>query len=348
LILSLTITKGNTMKKLILSTALASACLLGAAQAEVKTKGKMELTLGSGETPAANPVNDGTTIGWEANLSWAATKELDSGLTMAAGANIESGESKVMDAPYMTFTSGNTTFGFAQDTVFTIDDTTIVPSVDGQHIEDTNKSLGLKFKHNGNTIHDTNLMGITHKGDAGSFTIAYSPKVGDSSMGNDSAPGSVAKTGSGMAIGFKGSLGVEGLDAVVARTTRDTDSLDSKEVSSTTIGAKYNFGSFTVGAQQTDYDDQAGNALSTYAAGSDAKSKSIAITFAATDQISLGLQRAEISGTGLTTDEEATAFSIGYDLGGALAVVRLTQGENVGGTTGNDGEAIELRIAQSF
>jgi hypothetical protein len=337
------------MKKLILSTALASACLFGAAQAEVKMSGALEVTLGSGEHPAAsNPVNDGTTIGWEANLSWDATKELDSGLTMKAGANIESGESKVMDAPYMTFTSGNTTFGFAQDTVFTIDDTTIVPTVDGNHIEDANKSLGIKFKHNANTIHDSNLVGITQKTDVGSFTIAYSPKNADSTMGNDSDPEEAAKSGSGMAIGFKGSFGVEGLDAVIVRNAKDTDSLDSKEISSTSIGAKYNFGSFTVGAQQTDYDDQAGNALGTFASGSDAKAKSLAVTFAATDQISLGIQRADLSGTGVTKDEETTAYTVGYDLGGALVSLRLTSTENLGGSSGVDGEAAEIRIKQKF
>jgi hypothetical protein len=337
------------MKKLILSTALASACLFGAAQAEVKMSGALEVTLGSGEHPAtSNPVNDGTTIGWEANLSWDATKELDSGLTMKAGANIESGESKVMDAPYMTFTSGGTTFGFAQDTVFTIDDSTIVPSVDGNNIEDANKSLGIKFGHNKNTIHDTNLMGLTHKTDAGSFTIAYSPKVGDSTMGNDSDPEEAAKSGSGIAIGFKGSLGVEGLNAVVYQNKLDTDSLDSKEISSRSIGASYNFGSLTVGAQQTDYDDQAGNALGTYASGNDAKGKSLAVTFAATDQISLGIQRAELSGSGVTKDEETTAYTVGYDLGGALVSLRLTSTENVAGSSGVDGEAAEIRIKQKF
>ena len=337
------------MKKLILSTALASACLLGAANAEVKMKGTLEATLGSGETPnASTKTNQGTTIGWEANLSWDATKELDSGLTMKAGANIESGESKVMDAPYLTFTSGNVTFGIAQDTVFTIDDTTITPTIDGGNQEDVNKGLGISFKHNAITIHDSNLMGVSYKSDAGTFQLVYSPKVGDSSMGNDSDPDEVKKTGSGTAIGFKGSLGIEGLNAVVYTNTKDTDSLDSKEISSKSFGASYNFGSFKVGAQQTDYDDVAGTALTTYASGSDAKARSFTATFAATDQISLGIQRSELSGTGITKDEETTSISAGYDLGGALISLRMSEVENKGGSSGVDGEAVELRIKQSF
>jgi len=338
------------MKKLILSTTLASAMLFGAAQAEPKMSGTLEMTLGSGEHPAAStPVNDGTTIGWEANLSVSSSKELDSGLTLKMGANVESGATRdTFDAPYMTFTSGNTTFGFAQDTVFTIDDSTIVPSVDGNNIEDANKSLGIKFGHNKNTIHDSNLMGLTQKTDVGSFTIAYSPKVSDSSMGNDSDPEEAAKSGSGTAYGFKGNLGVEGLNAVVYKNTLTTGSLSTKEIGSTSIGASYNFGSITVGAQQTDYDDQSGAALGTYASGSSAEGKSLAATFAATDQISLGIQYAELSGTGITKTEETTAFTVGYDLGGALVSVRQTSVDNQGGTSGVDGEAIELRIKQAF
>jgi hypothetical protein len=337
------------MKKIMLTTALASSMLIATANAEVKMSGALEATLGSGETPTTGTkTNQGSTIGWEANLSWDATKELDNGLTMKAGANVESGESKVMDAPYMTFTSGNTTFGLAQDTVFTIDDSTIVPSVDGNNIEDANKGLGIGFKHNGISIHDSNLVGLSHASDVGTFQVAYSPKAGDSSMGNDSAPSAVAKSGSGTAIGFKGSLGVEGLTAVAYTNNKDTGGLDAQEISSTSFGATYSFGNFKVGYQQTDYDDVAGTALTTFSSGAEAEAKSYGISVAATDQISLGINYAELSGTSVTSDEETTSITAGYDLGGALVSLRMTEVENKGGNTGSDGEAIELRIKQKF
>lgn len=334
------------MKKIMLTTALASSMLVAAAHAEVKMKGALEATLGSGETPAASTTqNQGTTVGWEANLSWDATKELDSGLTMKAGANIESGESNVMDAPYMTFTSGNATFGVAQDTVFTIDDSTIVPSVDGNNIEDANKGLGISFKHNGVSIHDSNLIGLSFKTDIGSFQVVHSPKVGDKSMGNDSSPKSVANTGQGQAFGFKGNLGIEGLNAVAYMNTKDS-AHDVTEMSSRSIGATYSFGSVKVGLQQTDYDDT--SKAYAYSAGNDVTAKSLGVSFAATDQISVGINLAELSGDDVTTDEETQAFTIGYDLGGALLSLRMTEVENKGGTSGTDGEAVELRIKQKF
>lgn len=340
------------MKKIMLTTALASSMLFAAtyANAEAKMSGTLEATLGSGETPSTTTkTNQGTTIGWEANLSVSGTKELDSGLTMAMGANIESeSTTSIFDAPYMTFTSGNTTFGLAQDTVFTIDDSTIVPSVDGNNIEDANKGLGISFKHNGITIHDSNLMGISHKTDFGTLQVAYSPKVDDKSMGNDSAPSAVTKSGSGTAIGFKGSLGIEGLNAVAYTNKRSTSGLDAQEISSNSIGATYNFGSFKVGAQRTSYDDVAGTALTTFSSGASADADSYGVSFAATDQLSLGINYAELSGTSVTKDEETTSVTAGYDLGGALLSLRYTEVQNKAGTANNDGEAVELRIKQAF
>ena len=335
------------MKKIMLTTALASSMLVAAAHAEVKMSGALEATLGSGETPSAtsSTQNQGTTIGWEANLSWDATKELDSGLTMKAGANVESGNTNAMDAPYMTFTSGNVTFGLAQDTVFTIDDSTIVPSVDGNNMEDANKGLGISFKHNGVSIHDSNLMGVAFKTDYGSFQVVHSPKVGDKSMGNDSAPSSVANSGQGQAFGFKGNLGIEGLSALAYMNTKDS-SHDVTEMSSRSIGATYSFGSVSVGYQQTNYDDT--SKAFAYSVGNDVTAKSLGVSFAATDQISLGINLAELSGDDVTVDEETQSITVGYDLGGALVSLRMTEVENKGGVSATDGEAIELRIKQKF
>ena len=69
---------------------------------------------------------------------------------------------------------------------------------------------------------------------------------------------------------------------------------------------------------------------------------------AVNDQISVGIQYAELSGSGLSTDEEITSYSAGYNLGGATIGLQYHSAENVDGTSGSDGEAIELRIKQKF
>ena len=55
-----------------------------------------------------------------------------------------------------------------------------------------------------------------------------------------------------------------------------------------------------------------------------------------------------LSGAGITVDEEITSFSAGYNLGGATIGLQYHEAENVDGTSGSDGEAIELRVKQSF
>ena len=57
---------------------------------------------------------------------------------------------------------------------------------------------------------------------------------------------------------------------------------------------------------------------------------------------------AEVDGDGLTSDEETTSFTAGYNLGGATISLQMTEVENHDGTAGSDGEAIELRVKQSF
>jgi len=195
------------------------------------------------------------------------------------------------------------------------------------------------------SIHDSNLVGLNYKTDMGTITLMHSPKVADSSMGNDSAPSAVADSGSGNAIGFKGGLGVDGLTVVAYMNEKDNTSA-AGELESQSIGATYNAGSFTVGYQQTDYDNT--SKAYAYSNGNNVKAQSIGASFAASDRISLGLNIAELSGDDVTTDEETTSITAGYDLGGALLSLRYTEVENKGGTANTDGDAYELRIKQKF
>jgi hypothetical protein len=66
------------------------------------------------------------------------------------------------------------------------------------------------------------------------------------------------------------------------------------------------------------------------------------------DQFSIGVQYAEVDGTGFTVNEEITSYTAGYNLGGATVTLQMHDAENVGGVSGTNGEAIELRLKQSF
>ena len=330
------------MKKMMISTALATSLIAGVASAETKVSAYIETTLGSGETPATTAqVNQGTTIGYEHGVAFSGSKELDNGMTLKTYFGIEDGDAA--DERGITFVNGNTEIMIEAD-VNNIDDKQVVPTIINK-IEDGNKGLGVSYNANKLTIHAKNGIGFKHKFDQGSLSLKYVPK--QSLNFNDSSPSSVAKTGSGLAVGFSGSLGIDGLNVLVSTMTKDDSSLDTREVSQLVYGASYNFGNITVGAQMTEYDDVQG-ATYAYGAGQSVEALSYAATMAVSDTISLGIQYAELSGDGITADEEITSFSAGYNLGGATIGLQYHDAENVDGTSGSDGEAIELRIKQKF
>ena len=128
-------------------------------------------------------------------------------------------------------------------------------------------------------------------------------------------PASTAR-GSGLAYGFSGSFGVEGLNVLASFSQQDTSGLDSQEREQEVLGISYNFGNIKVGAQETTYENVSGTSYG-YSDGNEIEAKSYGATMAVNDQISVGIQYAELSGAGITSDEEITSFSAGYNLGGA-------------------------------
>lgn len=328
----------------MLTTALASSLIVSAAVAEVKVSGALEVTLGSGETPATGTkTNQGSTIGYENNIYFTGTTKLANGSEVKVVSNLED---SAVQGQAVYFTSGNTSLYVGNDqNGGNLDDGQTTPVV-ANHVEDGNKGLGASYNMNKATIHDDDHIGLTHKTDMGTISLAYAPKVGASSS-KDSEPSLVAKTGSGTAVGFNGNLGVNGLGVIASYTVKDTVSLDAKEINMTNIGASYNFGKVTVGAQQSTVDDS--NDGTAFTAGGEYEARSIGVVFAATDAISIGYQMAELdTNVAGKTEEEIQSITIGYNLGGATVTAQYHDIENKGTTSGVNGEAFELRIKQAY
>jgi hypothetical protein len=331
------------MKKMMISTALATSLIAGAASADTKVSAYIETTLGSGETPATSAqVNQGTTIGYEHGLAFSGSKDLDNGMTLKTYFGIEDGGAA--DERGITFVTGNTEIMVESD-VNNIDDKQAVPTIINK-IEDGNKGLGVSYNANKHTIHNDNGIGVRHKFDMGTVSFKYVPKVAAGSGFNDSNPSAVA-SGSGMAYGFTGSFGVDGLSVLASFNQVDQSGLDSQEIEQQVLGVSYNFGNIKVGFQETEYENTSGVSMA-YSDGNTTEATSYGATMAVNDQISVGIQYAELSGDGITSDEEITSFSAGYNLGGATVGLQYHTAENVDGSEGSDGEAIELRVKQSF
>ena len=333
------------MKKLMLTTALATSLLVSVATAEVSIKGALEVTLGSGETPATGTkTNQGTSIGYENSIAFSGSKKLTNGMEVKVTSNLE--DSTISDQS-IHFISGGTDFYIGTDqNGGNLDDGQTIPTV-ANAIEDGNKGLGVSYNMNKATIHGQDNIGLSTKTAMGTISVAYSPKVGNSENTGDSNPGGSDKSGSGQAIGFNGDLGVKGLGVIASYTVRDTDNLDAKEINMTNIGASYNFGNVTVGAMQSTVDDS--NNGSAFTAGGEYKATSAGIVYAASDAISIGYQMATLeTKTAGKVDEDSQSITVGYNLGGATITAQYTDVENKGGTASTDGEAFELRIKQAY
>ena len=330
------------MKKMIITTALATSLIAGVASADTSVSAYIETTIGSGETPAtSDQTNQGTTIGYEHGLSFSGSKDLDNGMTLKTYFDIEDGDAG--DARGITFVTGDTQIMIEAD-VNNIDDKQAVPTIINK-IEDGNKGLGVSYNANKKTIHNDNGIGVKQKFDMATVSLKYVPKTAAGAGFNDSNPNSANK-GSGMAYGFEGGFGIDGLNILYSRSQQTNGGLSTQEPVQTVMGASYNFGNIKVGAQHTQYDDV--NGSYSYSAGAEAEALSYAATMAVNDQLSVGIQYAEFEASNLSADEEITSFSAGYNLGGATIGLQYHEAENVGGTAGKDGEAIELRLKQSF
>ena len=327
----------------MISTALATSLIAGVASADTSVSAYIETTMGSGETPATSaPDQQGTTIGYEHGVAFSGSKDLDNGMTLKTYFGIEDGDAA--DERGITFVTGNTEIMIESD-VNNIDDKQAVPTIINK-IEDGNKGLGVSYNANKHTIHNDNGIGVRHKFDMGTVSFKYVPKVAAGSGFNDSNPASTA-SGSAMAYGFNGSFGVDGLSVLASFNQVDQSGLDSQEIEQQVLGVSYNFGNIKVGFQETEYENTSGVSMA-YSDGNTTEATSYGATMAVNDQISIGIQYAELSGDGITSDEEITSFSAGYNLGGATIGLQYHEAENVDGSEGSDGEAIELRVKQSF
>ena len=133
----------------------------------------------------------------------------------------------------ITFETGNTSIMIESD-VNNIDDKQAVPTIINK-IEDGNKGLGVTYNANKLTIHNDNGIGVKQKFDMGSLSLKYVPKVAAGSGFNDSNPAS-ANRGSGIAYGFQGGLGVEGLNVLVSFSKQDNGGLDNQEREQEVLG----------------------------------------------------------------------------------------------------------------
>jgi outer membrane protein OmpU len=162
-------------------------------------------------------------------------------------------------------------------------------------------------------------------------TVSYVPSGVRGTNGN-SPDGSVS-----YALSY---TGVEGL--TVGYGADDNGKSGTSKLETTTMYAKYAFGSFTIGVQESEQDQSAATA-------SDDEFSAIGITYQVSDDLTIGYHASEREFGDQTQDQESKNLSASYTTGGVTVSVAYVSMDNVGGSTASrddvDGYAIDIGFA---
>ena len=351
--------------KLLLTTALAGALVTGSAYAETKISGSMTVAINAASGTAALYSDSG--FGYETQLDISNSGELNNGMTYSAGFSIETDGTGTARAGYnaggpvdaaenlrIVFTSGDTSIGFGQDFMPNMSATaapkagTMAQSAAGA-VRNSDTATLIKYaNYPGDTFKNDMGVGLMQKvGDVGTFSALYVPHINDNG-GADGEPGDLAKENGGYELTFKGNLGVEGLTFISGYKVADKDAASTgrpdRDEKATQVGVGYNFGSVAAGITYNDLEEGINS--------QDRQSYDMGVTFAANENLTLGLSLTttdgKTAGTDYTGKEKITTIAAGYNLGPVAVVAQYADVNNGGGTSGSDGEQMSLRISTKF
>ena len=134
--------------------------------------------------------------------------------------------------------------------------------------------------------------------------------------------------------------GVEGLTVGYAQDDNGMSGTSSLETE--TMYAKYAIGSFTVGVQETEQENDG-------ATTSDDEFSAMGITYQVSDSLTIGYTATEREFGDKTQDEESKSLNVSYTSGGMTIGAAMVSMDNVGGSTASrddvDGFAIDIGFA---
>ena len=326
--------------KLLLCSALVSAvALTSGVNAETKVGGNLEQIWKSvSRDKTDEKVNGANHFGSETNISLSSSKELDNGLKASFGFTTEDGST---DAHYLTIGSDAVAITVGRDRGDSID-ADVLPYISDDIATVTtyvagNTSGGLQ---NGTTAHNADHIDIKANLGVASITARYAPST-NGGGGDDNGSSTYDAGGSSTEIVIKGNFGVEGLSVLVGQNENVEDTATGEDDKIRKYGATYNFGQFAIGAQKGTVDAGAG-------ANTKTTNTSYGATFAANDNLSVGIYMGKSDKDGEASDEESKMIQIGYNLGGIGLEIGHMQLENFAYAAGDDADITFIRTIQKF
>jgi hypothetical protein len=289
---------------------------------------------------------------------------------------------------FIDLTSGGTTFTIGIDHMQNPDSHAHVNMVGvgyigGVGIAGVQSPTAATLNRNATSIYPSNALsqyqsygiGLTQATSVGKFSVNFVPTsawtttmnrdghtfaeassnvgaLGGADIGNTASVTSYEGIGeSQYEIGFTGDLGVKGLNvlAFYNNSNPTNSNAGGKDYSGRVVGASYNFGQFTVGADYRKQEFAASSTTSTENIG-----KSVGVAYAVNPQISLGAvyAKAELNGNSANalanTDTEKTKIiSVGYNMGPVVLNAQARDTKAVGGSSTTNGDARDAIIKLS-
>jgi len=177
----------------------------------------------------------------------------------------------------------------------------------------------------------------------------YTPNGGDYGMSDQTADGATNGRNSAYEYGIVGAntFGVQGLGLAYFKNKESKDGTvaGTSDLEGTMYQASYSAKGVTGGYSI----HKQNRTAATTTADQELKMQTMALTYAATKDITLGLTQlkttSELAGA---VDEKIKALQVGYNLGPVSLIVSASKGENIANTVNNDADELGVRLSTKF
>jgi len=318
----------NKLKKIGLSALAGSLVAFSAQAGSLTASGSASLTFSNADDTSAAAEGNQWTMG--DSITFSGSGEMDNGLTISVSYELDGDAADTgseLDSHSMTLnTNGYGTITFAghggSSAMSAIDDVTpnayeeswdIVTGADANNVDGLSGNNMFTYK-------SESVGGAT-------FTLAYlnaSDAITDVSYMD-------------IAVEVKPEM-VDGL--TLGYGMGETEEATGTVIDDQTMYAKYVYGSFTVGYQVSESDGSASS--------SDLTNTMMGVSYAVTDNLSIGYSQSTKDIGNDTDDQEATGLSASYTQGGITIGGAMNEVDNVGFDATSDLEGYEFNIAFAF
>jgi hypothetical protein len=226
----------------------------------------------------------------------------------------------------------------------------VVPQVIGNTIDNVAAGMGAKA---------TNTMGANPKESIGFGIIQaiptagltasawYAPNNGDFGV-SDQGAANGAVTGirnSAYELGLVGAnvAGVKGLSLRYFYNKEEKSTSTLADLEGRAYGIAYQVGAFGIGAEKHTQNRTADTATT----DADLTVKTYGVTYAASQNVTLGLTQLSTDTVGLIK-EKITSLQLGYNLGPVAVIAAYSKGDDVGGVAGVDNTEGAIRLSTKF